>query len=68
MTRDSGWNISNPAGALTTERKYARVHPDNHRVMHRLHTEFGLTYVQLADLFDCSASRVKQVTAPFRRE
>ena len=50
----------------TKPRPYRRIHPGNHRVMYRLHTDFDLTLAQIADLFGCSTSRVKQINATFR--
>lgn len=52
----------------TTKRRYTRVSPAAYPVMVRLHEEYGLTYAQIADLFDCSRSRVVQLVQENRED
>lgn len=49
------------------KRKYTKVSPADHQVMERLHSEYGLTYPQIADLYGCSRSRVVQIVNQFRQ-
>lgn len=51
---------------MNEKRRYTRISPALYPVMARLHEEYRLTYAQIADLFDCSRSRVVQLVTDFR--